>query len=41
MKSEAAITLIGFVSMEMEQGIYSYPITNFKFDEILKQTIRS
>jgi transposase-like protein len=40
-KPEAAITLIGFVSMEMEQGTYSYPITNFKFDEILKQTIRS
>ena len=29
----AAITLLGFVAMEMEQGTYSYPITHFKFDE--------
>lgn len=30
---EAVITLLGFVSMEMEEGTYSYPITNFKFDQ--------
>ena len=29
---EAAITLIGFVAMEMSEKTYSYPITNFKFD---------
>jgi len=29
----AVITLLGFVAMEMQEGTYSYPITNFKFDE--------
>lgn len=29
---QAAITLIGFVAMEMSEKTYSYPITNFKFD---------
>ena len=29
----AAITLLGFVAIEMEQGTYSYPIANFKFDK--------
>ena len=29
----AAITLLGFVAMEMQEGTYSYPITNFKFNE--------
>lgn len=29
----SAITLMAFVAMEMEEGTYSYPITNFKFDE--------
>ena len=29
----AAITLLGFVAIEMEQGTYSYPISNFKFDK--------
>jgi len=29
----AVITLLGFVAMEMEEGTYSYPITNFKFDQ--------
>jgi len=33
---QSVITLIGFVAMEMEQGTYSYPITNFKFDKQLK-----
>lgn len=33
---QSVITLIGFVAMEMEQGTYSYPITNFKFDKHLK-----
>ena len=28
----AVITLLGYVSMEMEEGTYSYPITNFKYD---------
>ena len=27
---KAAITLMGYVAMEMEEGTYSYPITNFK-----------
>lgn len=36
---QSAITLIGFVSMEMEQGTYSYPISNFKFDKKLKSQI--
>ena len=31
----AAITLLGFVAMEMEEKTYSYPITNFKFDQNL------
>jgi transposase-like protein len=30
---DAVITLLGFVAMEMEEGTYSYPITNFKFDQ--------
>ena len=30
---QAAITLLGFVAMEMEEKTYSYPITNFKFDQ--------
>jgi putative transposase len=30
---QSAITLLGFVAMEMEEKTYSYPITNFKFDE--------
>ncbi len=29
----AAITLLGFVAMEMEEGTYKYPISNFKFDQ--------
>lgn len=29
---DAAITLLGFVAMEMEEKTYSYPITNFRFD---------
>lgn len=29
---QVAITLIGFVAMEMSEKTYSYPITNFKFD---------
>jgi len=28
----SAITLIGYVAMEMEEKTYSYPIINFKFD---------
>lgn len=31
--SKAVLTLLGFTAMEMEEGTYSYPITNFKFDE--------
>ena len=27
----AVITLLGYVAMEMEEGTYSYPITNFKY----------
>jgi len=30
---QAAITLLGFVAMEMEEGTYKYPIANFKFDQ--------
>jgi len=30
--ARSAITLLGFVAMEMEEKTYSYPITNFKFD---------
>lgn len=30
---KAAITLMGYVAIEMEEGTYSYPITNFKFDQ--------
>lgn len=29
---KAAITLLGFVAMEMGEKTYSYPITNFQFD---------
>lgn len=29
---KAAITLMGYVAMEMEEKTYSYPISNFKFD---------
>ena len=29
----SAITLLGFVAIEMEEKTYSYPIINFKFDE--------
>lgn len=29
---QAAITLLGFVAMEMGEKTYSYPITNFRFD---------
>ena len=29
---ESAITLLGFTAMEMEEGTYSYPISNFKND---------
>ena len=29
---QAAITLMGYVAIEMEEGTYSYPITNFKSD---------
>jgi len=29
----AVITLLGFVAIEMQEGTYSYPITNFKFDQ--------
>ncbi len=30
---EAAITLLGFVAMEMGEKTYSYPIANFRFDQ--------
>ena len=30
---QAAITLMGYVAIEMEEGTYSYPITNFKSDQ--------
>ena len=30
---KSAITLMGYVAMEMEEKIYSYPISNFKFDD--------
>lgn len=29
----SAITLLGYVAMEMEEKTYSYPITNFRFDQ--------
>lgn len=29
---KAAITLLGFVAMEMGEKTYSYPVTNFRFD---------
>jgi len=32
--AEAAITLIGYVAMEMQQKTYSYPITAFKNDKL-------
>ncbi len=34
--SKAAITLMGYVAMEMEEKTYSYPISNFKFDDNFK-----
>ncbi|MDH5475862.1 MAG: IS256 family transposase [Cyclobacteriaceae bacterium] len=33
---KAAITLMGYVAMEMEEKTYSYPINNFKFDDNFK-----
>ena len=36
---KAAITLMGFVAMEMEEKTYSYPITNFKFDQNFNQNV--
>lgn len=33
----AAITLLGFVAIEMEEKTYSYPITNFTFDKYINQ----
>jgi transposase-like protein len=30
---KAVITLLGFVAIEMQEGTYSYPISNFKFDQ--------
>ena len=30
---KAAITLMGYVAMEMEEKTYSYPISNFKLDQ--------
>ncbi|MEQ9415466.1 MAG: transposase, partial [Cyclobacteriaceae bacterium] len=30
---QSAITLIGYVAMEMGEKSYSFPITNFKFDQ--------
>jgi transposase-like protein len=30
---KAAITLMGYVAMELHEKTYSYPITNFKFDD--------
>lgn len=36
---QSAITLIGFVAMEMEQGAYCYPISNFKFDKLLTKQL--
>lgn len=30
---KAAVTLLGFVAMEMGEKTYSYPITNFQFDQ--------
>ena len=30
---QAAITLLGFVAMEMTEKTYSYPISNFRFDQ--------
>lgn len=34
---KAAITLMGYVAMEMEEKTYSYPISNFKFDDNFNQ----
>ena len=35
----SALVLIGYVGMEMEQGAYKYPISNFKYEEsLIKQT---
>lgn len=31
--AKAAITLMGYVAIEMEEGTYSYPIANFKYDK--------
>lgn len=36
---KAAITLMGYVAMEMEEKTYSYPISNFKFDDNFKPNI--
>ena len=36
---KAAITLMGYVAMEMEEKTYSYPISNFKFDSNFNQNI--
>lgn len=30
---ESAITLIGYRATEMKEKTYSYPITNFNFDQ--------
>lgn len=34
---QAAITLMGYVAMEMGEKTYSYPISNFKFDDNFNQ----
>ena len=34
---KAAITLMGYVAMEMTEKTYSYPISNFKFDDNFNQ----
>jgi len=36
---KSAITLMGYVAMEMEEKTYSYPISNFKFDDNFNQNI--
>jgi hypothetical protein len=36
---KAAITLIGYVAMEMEEKTYRYPISNFKLDDNFNQNI--
>lgn len=35
----SAMTLLGFVAIEMEEKTYSYPISNFKFDRNFNQII--